>query len=482
MAVDNYKNEKDISISTNKGVRIDEADLKIFSRENTDAYFGLSEKDNIEFSLYDTNNNLLGYAIKPDNQIQLRDGNAQVSGQPAQILLDPKSDINALGFQTGNFKVSYQFFRNKFGSYLNSERAYIQEISPSREEIRILPVMYGNDNDTNRKTDFEQFKLNILDNISLSKMIDDVLKLDNAELTNNTDTLFIQQFQKEFNFNNNQLVQLYNQITTDLKTQLIEVLKDEEYPSLAKIKNLFGILLSDILTNRIPNATSETNNILDTVTSSYPTLEDLSKRITQDNKDITTTTIEQPLLETITITGPPEKWLPPIIKKEIPPEPEELPESEKLPEIEVPVVIEQYVPPVIDPVVIEQYVPPEIAPVVIEHYKIPVADPVVILPFVAEPIVIAPVVITHYVPPVVVEPYVAPVIAPFVITHYDPPPVYTAPVIAPAEEPVVSKPVLSRTTSYTPTTTAPTTTAPTTTTIVSPTVTTKTDRFTIGAR
>ena len=287
MATDKYKNQEDLNITTNKGIRIEEEDLKIFSRENTDALFGDSEKDNIEFALYDTNNNLLGFAIKPSEQIVLDAGSAQIAGQPKQILLDPQYDINELGFETGTFQVSYQFFRNKLGSYLTSERAYIQKISPSREEIRILPVIYGNDNDMDRTVDFEQFKLNILDDIVLSKMLNDTLKFDLATIEYQMDALFIQQFQNEFNFDDNTLKQFYEDVINELRTQLQALIVDEIYPTKEKIKNLFVTILSNILNKKIPNTvSSEENPVLNTATDTFVTLEDLNKRIAQEALDI----------------------------------------------------------------------------------------------------------------------------------------------------------------------------------------------------
>ena len=48
--------------------------------------------------------------------------------------------INDLGFTNGILKVNLNFVRDRVGSDNTLHRVWIQEISPTREEIRIVPL------------------------------------------------------------------------------------------------------------------------------------------------------------------------------------------------------------------------------------------------------------------------------------------------------------------------------------------------------
>ena len=57
--------------------------------------------------------------------------------QNASILLNPSSDLNAIGITDGNYVVSYNFAREMAGS--PSSSLAIKEISPSRTEVKLIP-------------------------------------------------------------------------------------------------------------------------------------------------------------------------------------------------------------------------------------------------------------------------------------------------------------------------------------------------------
>ena len=79
-----------------------------------------------------------------------------------------------MGFTNGILKVIINFVRNRIGSDDSLSRVWIQQISPSREEVRILPLKTDNpninaqtnlefDNVNNLSKDFKYYRKNILD-------------------------------------------------------------------------------------------------------------------------------------------------------------------------------------------------------------------------------------------------------------------------------------------------------------------------------
>lgn len=103
----------------------------------------------MEFVLYDANNQILEqkdygivryiaatefdkYLIQSSNigdAIQNNNG----------YLADIKTLIREAGFTTGYFRVQINFVRDRVGSHNQYEKVFVQEISPSRQEIRLLP-------------------------------------------------------------------------------------------------------------------------------------------------------------------------------------------------------------------------------------------------------------------------------------------------------------------------------------------------------
>jgi hypothetical protein len=146
--------------------------------EETD--FGDCKYDVMEVSVYDINNNLLPQ--KSGNNIAyIKTGdiknylyNLTNKGGQQELAIDAEKLLKELGFTNGILKLNLNFVRNKVGTDNNLTRIWIQEISPSREEIRILPLKTKdttiNDltnkefkNIHNLSKDFKYYKKNILD-------------------------------------------------------------------------------------------------------------------------------------------------------------------------------------------------------------------------------------------------------------------------------------------------------------------------------
>jgi hypothetical protein len=151
----------------------------------------------MEVSVYDINNNLLpnksgnNVAYVKTGDIKNYLYNLTNKGGQQELAIDAEKLLKELGFTNGILKLNLNFVRNKVGTDDNLTRVWIQEISPSREEIRILPLKTKDTNINqltnkefknihNLSKDFKYYKKNILtslDTFEFSSLstIDDAL-------------------------------------------------------------------------------------------------------------------------------------------------------------------------------------------------------------------------------------------------------------------------------------------------------------------
>jgi len=182
MSITKYTNFEQIdSRKENKGNFLLKDDLFIVSKtEIEEADFGDCKHDVMEVSIYDVNNVLLPNKtgnnvayIKP-NDIKNYMYDIVNKGGQKELAINVEKLLNDLGFTNGILKVNINFVRNKIGTDNDLTRVWIQEISPSREEVRILPLK-TKDTEINKVTnnefknihnlskDFKYYKKNILD-------------------------------------------------------------------------------------------------------------------------------------------------------------------------------------------------------------------------------------------------------------------------------------------------------------------------------
>lgn len=149
MALTNYK-----TIENRKGYLVKEDDRKVFESGTQKTNFGLGVDDHIEFILYDSNDNQLPqgnsqslvryisvndessrkYFLTSDNK-ETRKGGAQ------EFIVDIERLIKEAGYSNGVFKTSTTIVNRRIGKDNSSQnQLWIQEISPSRTEIRVLPL------------------------------------------------------------------------------------------------------------------------------------------------------------------------------------------------------------------------------------------------------------------------------------------------------------------------------------------------------
>ncbi len=96
--------------------------------------FGKVE-DNIEFNVYDINDNLISHTRNFKDYIFTEEG-TQTDGTTNEILVNPEQNLRDLNINSGQYKVEYRFQRKKIIN--NFIRSFsVKEISNSRREIRI---------------------------------------------------------------------------------------------------------------------------------------------------------------------------------------------------------------------------------------------------------------------------------------------------------------------------------------------------------
>ena len=184
MSIRKYTNFDSINTNlTNEGQFLQEKDLFIVTKNETEeAEFGECKYDVMEVSVYDVNNTLLpqksgnNVAYIKKNDIGSYMYSIVNTLGKKELAINIEKLLNDLGFTNGILKVNINFVRSRVGSDNELERVWIHEISPSREEIRIIPLKTSNPtlnsintsqfkNLNNLNKDFKYYKKNILDGL-----------------------------------------------------------------------------------------------------------------------------------------------------------------------------------------------------------------------------------------------------------------------------------------------------------------------------
>jgi hypothetical protein len=142
MSLDKFK-----SIIQDKGRFVPENELEIFQQYDLKTSFGSFKHDTIRVIIYDASNNplpqrnygLVRY-INKANQPQYYKKIENVDKKSRRnYTIDVKKLIKDAGYNIGIFTVEMMFVNNRLGTQDKPNRVWIQEISPSRTEIRVLP-------------------------------------------------------------------------------------------------------------------------------------------------------------------------------------------------------------------------------------------------------------------------------------------------------------------------------------------------------
>ena len=156
MAINQFK-----EIVDKKGYKVDSKDRAIFEKEVAKSYFGLGDADTIEFILYDSSDNLLPqgengdlvryiflddanitkYFIFSENKSNIKTNGAR------EYIIDTEKLVRDSGYSNGIFKTQTTLLNRRVGSEtIDKDKLWIHEISPSRTEIRVLPLKDINEN------------------------------------------------------------------------------------------------------------------------------------------------------------------------------------------------------------------------------------------------------------------------------------------------------------------------------------------------
>lgn len=151
MAIRNIK-----EIIDNKGYIINPADRKIFEEKDLQSFFGFSNNDAIEFIIYDVNDNqlpqqngeLVRYVSLSNQNINdyflIADGTLfQKYKLPNEYFIDAERLLKEAGYTNGIFKTQTTLINKRVGSERLFDKLWIQEISPSRTEVRLFPLKEG---------------------------------------------------------------------------------------------------------------------------------------------------------------------------------------------------------------------------------------------------------------------------------------------------------------------------------------------------
>lgn len=142
-------------IINNKGFVINSKDRAIFETGDLRSFFGLSSTDAIEFIVYDssdnqlpqgsggelvryiplTNENISDYILIPEGTV------LQKYSLPTEYFIDVERLLKEAGYIDGVYKTQITLVNKRIGSEMESDKLYINEISPSRTEVRLFPVL-----------------------------------------------------------------------------------------------------------------------------------------------------------------------------------------------------------------------------------------------------------------------------------------------------------------------------------------------------
>jgi hypothetical protein len=244
MSIKKYTNIDGINNKTeNEGQFLQADDLFIVSKKEIEATdFGNCKYDAMEVSVYDVNNNLLPHK-SGNNVAYVKTGDIKNymyqitnAGGQKELAIDIEKLLKDLGFTNGILKVNINFVRYRVGSEDGLERVWIQEISPSREEIRILPLKtkFANINSKTNKElkdlqtlnkSFKYYKNSLLDLVNSFENTF-LEKIDSA-LESKYGKDFFKTLKKDFGLSNFGIVR--TKIFTDFKTSIDYYLRNKNY-------------------------------------------------------------------------------------------------------------------------------------------------------------------------------------------------------------------------------------------------------------
>jgi len=248
MALNDFKNIENINLNLDTTAQLlNSKDLNIFKTSISNVTdFGMSKNDVIEFRVYDITNNLLEQTggktvnyIHKDNLPKYLKSSIDSKTQEKIFEIDVEKLVKEAGYGNGEFKVVFNFLKNYVGNENQKQKVWIHEVSPSRTEIRIQPLI-TNDEAQNRQinrryTSFMDGAAELRENvINIKNQIDKV----ELQISDLIDKYFIEKHgqkwldvvKADYKFlTDSQYKSFKQKIFTDFKTSIFAQLDGKEF-------------------------------------------------------------------------------------------------------------------------------------------------------------------------------------------------------------------------------------------------------------
>ena len=248
MALNDFKNIENINLNLDTTAQLlNSKDLNIFKTSISNVTdFGMSKNDVIEFRVYDIGNNLLEQTggktinyIHKDNLPKYLKSSIDSKTQEKIFEIDVEKLVKEAGYGNGEFKVVFNFLKNYVGNENQKQKVWIHEVSPSRTEIRIQPLITNDENQNRqiqrRYTSFMDGAAELRENVINIKNQIDKVELQISELI---DKYFIEKHgqkwldvvKADFKFLTDSQYKLFKQkIFVDFKTSVFAQLDGKEF-------------------------------------------------------------------------------------------------------------------------------------------------------------------------------------------------------------------------------------------------------------
>ena len=248
MAIQDFKNIENINLNLDTTAQLlNSKDLNIFKTSISNVTdFGMSKNDVIEFRVYDIGNNLLEQTggktinyIHKDNLPKYLKSSIDSKTQEKIFEIDVEKLVKEAGYGNGEFKVVFNFLKNYVGNENQKQKVWIHEVSPSRTEIRIQPLITNDENQNRqiqrRYTSFMDGAAELRENVINIKNQIDKVELQISELI---DKYFIEKHgqkwldvvKADFKFLTDSQYKLFKQkIFVDFKTSVFAQLDGKEF-------------------------------------------------------------------------------------------------------------------------------------------------------------------------------------------------------------------------------------------------------------
>lgn len=151
MAIKEFK-----EIVDRKGYLVEKEDRKIFEKEISKSNFGSGYSDVVEFIMYDSNDNQLpqGEDGRLVRYIHISDSNwneyfylprnsnfNKNLNDSSEFFINLEKLVKEAGYSNGIFKTQVTLLNRRVGSEeVDTDKLWIHEISPSRTEVRLVPI------------------------------------------------------------------------------------------------------------------------------------------------------------------------------------------------------------------------------------------------------------------------------------------------------------------------------------------------------